>query len=152
MLSRKAISTPTRPHFILFRNTIHAPPQVPLCAINTPFWSHIPVRNHLERSLSYPFIHSVNHLLPKSSFMARMLEPLVVSRVVGDVLDFFTPSVKMSVTYNSNKQVCNGHELFPSAVTTKPRVEVHEGDLRTFFTLVWAHNFPLFMKHWPQNN
>nr|QKD77168.1 TFL3 [Saccharum hybrid cultivar SP80-3280] len=42
----------------------------------------------------------------------------------------------MVVTYNSNKQVFNGHEFFPSAVAAKPRVEVQGGDLRSFFTLV----------------
>nr|ATT59255.1 TERMINAL FLOWER1 [Magnolia compressa] len=68
--------------------------------------------------------------------MARMLEPLIVGRVIGDVLDSFNPSVKMSVTYNSNKQVCNGHELYPSSVVSKPRVEVQGGDMRSFFTLV----------------
>ncbi|KAK3041513.1 hypothetical protein RJ639_000132, partial [Escallonia herrerae] len=70
------------------------------------------------------------------SSMARMSDPLVVGRVVGDVVDYFPPSVKMSVTYNSNKQVYNGHELFPSSVTSKPRVEVHGGDMRSFFTLI----------------
>nr|QAB04919.1 TFL1a [Platanus x hispanica]UCU84652.1 TFL1a [Platanus x hispanica] len=67
--------------------------------------------------------------------MARMLEPLIVGRVIGDVLDSFSPTVKMTVTYN-NKQVCNGHELFPSSVNTKPRVEVNGSDMRSFFTLV----------------
>ncbi|KAL5545872.1 hypothetical protein UlMin_005559 [Ulmus minor] len=67
--------------------------------------------------------------------MARMSEPLIVGRVIGDVLDSFTTTIKMSVSYN-NKQVCNGHELFPSVVTIKPRVEVQGGDLRSFFTLV----------------
>ncbi|KAI6669827.1 hypothetical protein NL676_004712 [Syzygium grande] len=62
--------------------------------------------------------------------------PLVVGRVIGDVTDFFSASVEMTVTYNSNKQVFNGHELFPSWVTTKPKVEVHGGDMRSFFTLV----------------
>ncbi|KAK9280110.1 hypothetical protein L1049_013797 [Liquidambar formosana] len=68
--------------------------------------------------------------------MARMSDPLVVGRVIGDVVDNFSPTVKMTVTYNSNKQVYNGHELFPSSVTIKPRVEVHGGDMRSFFTLV----------------
>ncbi|KAJ6897275.1 CEN-like protein 2 [Populus alba x Populus x berolinensis] len=68
--------------------------------------------------------------------MARLSDPLVVGRVIGDVIDYFTPNVKMTVTYNSNKQVYNGHELFPSAVTQKPKVEVHGGDMRSFFTLV----------------
>ncbi|KAJ6365588.1 hypothetical protein OIU76_030380 [Salix suchowensis] len=69
--------------------------------------------------------------------MAKMSEPLVVGRVIGDVIDHFTANVKMTVTYHSNrKQVFNGHELFPSAVTLKPKVEVHGGDMRSFFTLV----------------
>ncbi|GMP99021.1 hypothetical protein ACSBR2_020782 [Camellia fascicularis] len=67
--------------------------------------------------------------------MARNSDPLVVGRVIGDVVDTFCPSVKMSVTYN-NRQVFNGHELFPSSVTTKPRVEVEGGDMRSFFTLI----------------
>jgi hypothetical protein len=75
--------------------------------------------------------------------MARTSEPLIVGRVIGDVLDSFTPTMKMSVTYN-NKQVCNGHELYPSSVTTKPRVEIQGGDMRSFFTLVyyWNSHFP----------
>ncbi|KAL2541030.1 Protein CENTRORADIALIS-like [Abeliophyllum distichum] len=68
--------------------------------------------------------------------MERMLDPLVIGRVIGDVIDYFPPSVKMSVTYNSNKHVYNGHELFPSIVTFKPRVEVNGGDMRSFFTLI----------------
>ena len=71
--------------------------------------------------------------------MARALEPLIVGRVIGEVLDSFEPSVKMTVTYSSNKLVCNGHEFFPSAVAPKPRVEVQGGDMRSFFTLVYAH-------------
>lgn len=62
--------------------------------------------------------------------------PLVIGRVIGDVVDNFSATIKMSVTYNSNKHVYNGHELFPSTVTSKPRVEVHGGDMRSFFTLV----------------
>ncbi|KAK9127760.1 hypothetical protein Syun_016557 [Stephania yunnanensis] len=68
--------------------------------------------------------------------MARTFEPLIVGRVIGDVLDSFTPNIKMCVTYNGNKQVCNGHEFYPSSVTGKPRVEVQGGDMRSFFTLV----------------
>ncbi|KAF5751611.1 Centroradialis [Tripterygium wilfordii] len=70
--------------------------------------------------------------------MAKMSaeSSLVIGRVIGDVVDSFTPSVKMGVTYTSNKQVFNGHEFFPSAVTQKPKLEVHGGDMRSFFTLV----------------
>ncbi|XP_060168834.1 CEN-like protein 2 [Lycium barbarum] len=68
--------------------------------------------------------------------MARTTDPLVIGGVVGDVVDNFSPTVKMSVIYSSNKHVYNGHELFPSSVTSKPRVEVPEGDMRSFFTLI----------------
>nr|AOP17765.1 TFL1 [Allium cepa] len=68
--------------------------------------------------------------------MARATETLVVGRVIGEVLENFNPSVKIVVTYNSNKLVCSGHEFFPSIVAPKPRVEVQGGDLRSFFTLV----------------
>ena len=68
--------------------------------------------------------------------MSRSVESLVVGRVIGEVLDFFSPCVNMVVTYNSNKLVFNGHEIYPSAVVSKPRVEVQGGDLRSFFTLV----------------
>ncbi|XWS43427.1 hypothetical protein CRYUN_Cryun16bG0102700 [Craigia yunnanensis] len=67
--------------------------------------------------------------------MSRTAEPLIVGRVIGDVLDSFIPSINMSVTFN-NKQVFNGHEFYPSTVATKPRVEIQGGDMRTFFTLV----------------
>ncbi|KAI4300460.1 hypothetical protein L6164_033837 [Bauhinia variegata] len=68
--------------------------------------------------------------------MARLsAEPLIVGRVIGDVLDSFSTSIKMTVSYG-NKQVFNGHELFPSTVTAKPRVEIEGGDMRSFFTLV----------------
>lgn len=70
--------------------------------------------------------------------MSRLLEPLIVGRVIGEVLDSFEPSMKMVVTYNSNKLVFNGHEFYPSAVASKPRVEVQGGDMRSFFTLVRA--------------
>lgn len=63
-------------------------------------------------------------------------DPLVISRVVGDVVDGISHSVKMAVTYNMKQQVYNGHELFPSVVTLKPKVEVPGGDMRSFFTLV----------------
>ncbi|CAN1277305.1 Protein SELF-PRUNING [Linum perenne] len=59
-----------------------------------------------------------------------------MGRVIGDVIDRFVPSTKMTVVYANNKVVSNGHEFFPSAVSSRPRVEVNGGDLRTFFTLV----------------
>lgn len=63
-------------------------------------------------------------------------DPLVVGRVVGDVLDSFTTSMKLTVSFN-NKQVFNGHEFFPSTINTKPKVDIGGGDMRSFFTLVY---------------
>ncbi|KAL7183842.1 hypothetical protein ACSBR2_026091 [Camellia fascicularis] len=68
--------------------------------------------------------------------MSRLTEPLTVGRVVGEVVDSFNPCVKMSVIYNSNKQVSNGHELMPSVITTRPHVEIGGEDMRTAFTLI----------------
>lgn len=79
--------------------------------------------------------------------MARIIEPLIVGGVIGDVLDPFLPAIKMSVSYNS-RQVHNGHELFPSTLVSKPKVEIQGADLRSFFTLVLAFSslqaFPFF--------
>ena len=61
---------------------------------------------------------------------------MTLGRVVGEVVDTFTPSVRMSVTYNSNKQVFNGSELMPSIVSSKPRVEIGGEDMRAAYTLV----------------
>ncbi|WOL00098.1 CEN-like protein 1 [Canna indica] len=68
--------------------------------------------------------------------MTRVLEPLTVGRVIGDVLDSFNPCVKLEVVYCVNKQVYNGHEFMPSAVCAKPRVEIGGDDMRNFYTLV----------------
>lgn len=68
--------------------------------------------------------------------MSREIEPLIVGRVIGDVIEMFNPSVTMRVTYNSNTVVSNGHELAPSLLLSRPRVEIGGHDLRSFFTLV----------------
>lgn len=71
-----------------------------------------------------------------SPAMSRLISPLTAGGVIGDVLDMFTPSIKMIVVYNSNVQVNNGFELMPSTITAPPRVEVIGGDMRTFYTLI----------------
>ncbi|KAF5189526.1 Terminal flower [Thalictrum thalictroides] len=68
--------------------------------------------------------------------MERILQPLIIGRVIGDVIDSYSPTVNMSVTYNSNTQVYNGHELYPSSITTKPKVLIPSADMRSFFTLI----------------
>jgi len=62
-------------------------------------------------------------------------DPLILGRVIGDVIDYFTPTTKMTVTYN-NKEIFNGYEPFPSSVTTKPRIEIGGADMRSLYTLV----------------
>ena len=64
------------------------------------------------------------------------MEPLAIVGVVGEVVDMFTPTVKMIVTYNSNKQVVNGYEFMPSVIASRPRVEIGGEDMRDVYTLV----------------
>lgn len=56
------------------------------------------------------------------------VEPLVLAHVVWDVLDPFTPTIPLRITYN-NRLLLAGAELKPSAVVNKPRVEVGGTDL-----------------------
>ncbi|KAE8694252.1 putative Leucine-rich repeat transmembrane protein kinase [Hibiscus syriacus] len=68
--------------------------------------------------------------------MSRVPDPLTVGRVIGEVVDNFTPSVQMDVTYNTNKQLANGHELMPPVIAARPRVNIGGDDLRAAFTLI----------------
>ncbi|XVF50791.1 hypothetical protein PTKIN_Ptkin04bG0131600 [Pterospermum kingtungense] len=63
-------------------------------------------------------------------------EPLSIGRVIGEVVDNFCPTVKMTVTYNSNKQVANGYELMPAVIAARPRVEIGGDDMRAAYTLI----------------
>ena len=63
-------------------------------------------------------------------------DPLLVGRVIDDVLDPFTKSVSLQVSYNGNRAINNGCELKPSQVLNQPRVDIGGDDLRTFYTLV----------------
>nr|AVO20567.1 flowering locus T [Ambrosia artemisiifolia] len=67
--------------------------------------------------------------------MSRGRDPLVVGRVIGDVLESFTKSMNLTVSYN-DREVSNGCELKPSQVVNQPRVEIGGDDLRAFHTLV----------------
>uniref|UniRef100_A0A803MRI8 Uncharacterized protein n=1 Tax=Chenopodium quinoa TaxID=63459 RepID=A0A803MRI8_CHEQI len=62
-------------------------------------------------------------------------DPLVVGRVIGDILDPFNRTVTLRVSFN-NRDVNNGCELRPSQVVNQQRVEIGGDDLRTFYTLV----------------
>nr|GEV27143.1 FT like protein [Tanacetum cinerariifolium] len=63
------------------------------------------------------------------------LDPLVVARVIGDVLDSFTKSINLSVSYD-DREVSNGCELKPSQIMNQPRVDIGGDDLRALHTLV----------------
>ncbi|EPS69817.1 hypothetical protein M569_04946, partial [Genlisea aurea] len=67
--------------------------------------------------------------------MTRDRDPLVVGRVIGDVLEPFIRSVSLRVNYGG-RDVTNGCEFKPSQVVSHPRVDVGGDDLRAFFTLV----------------
>ncbi|GMH05385.1 hypothetical protein Nepgr_007225 [Nepenthes gracilis] len=56
--------------------------------------------------------------------MARRIDPLVVGKVVDDVIDMFVPTDEFTVSYGS-KQVYNGCDIKPSATTERPHVQIH---------------------------
>ncbi|CAH8387845.1 unnamed protein product [Eruca vesicaria subsp. sativa] len=62
-------------------------------------------------------------------------DPLVVGGVIGDVLDRFTRTIDLRVTYGQ-REVTNGFDIRPSQILNKPRVEIGGDDLRNFYTLV----------------
>ncbi|KAL2329466.1 hypothetical protein Fmac_017047 [Flemingia macrophylla] len=68
--------------------------------------------------------------------MPTSTNPLIVGRIIGDVLEPFTSFVSMTVIYNNNKDVVNGVELKPSQIIKHPRVEVDGHDFRTLYSLV----------------
>nr|QLM02234.1 mother of FT and TFL1 [Aristolochia ringens] len=68
--------------------------------------------------------------------MARSVEPLAVGKVIGDVLDMFTPTVEIAVCYGS-RQVANGCEIKPSATVDRPRLQIHDARLSNhLYTLI----------------
>lgn len=62
-------------------------------------------------------------------------DPLVVGRVVGDVLDPFMRLISLRVTYGQ-REVTNGLNLRAPQVLNRPTVEIGGEDLRNFYTLV----------------
>lgn len=55
--------------------------------------------------------------------MARSIDPLVVGRVIGDVLDMFVPIAELVVQYGA-KQVANGCDIKPSITFESPLVKI----------------------------
>ncbi|CAA7397509.1 unnamed protein product [Spirodela intermedia] len=67
--------------------------------------------------------------------MAPDRDPLVVSHVIGDVVDAFTRSAALRVAF-AGREVTNGCEFKPSAVVNPPRVDIGGDSMRSLFTLV----------------
>ncbi|XP_021736432.1 protein MOTHER of FT and TFL1 [Chenopodium quinoa] len=66
--------------------------------------------------------------------MAASVDPLVVGRVIGDVVDMFVPSVSMSVYFGA-KHVTNGCTIKPSIAVDPPRLLIG-GHSDVLYTLV----------------
>nr|ABM26903.1 FT-like protein [Hordeum vulgare subsp. vulgare] len=64
-----------------------------------------------------------------------VVDPLVAAHVIHDVLDPFTSTVPLTIGYN-NRQVRPGAALKPSAVVSKPRVDIGGNDMRVLYTLM----------------
>ena len=65
--------------------------------------------------------------------MARSTDPLIVGRVIGDVIDMFVSSMEVyygskQVTngceINGSKKVTNGYKIKPSAIVECPNVQI----------------------------
>nr|AZL87181.1 mother of FT and TFL1-like 1 [Petunia x hybrida] len=70
---------------------------------------------------------------------SRSVDPLVVGKVIGDVLDMFVPVVEFTVEYYGSKQISNGVEINPAAAAQKPRVHIQGSrDSSNLYTLVMA--------------
>ncbi|XP_051129022.1 protein HEADING DATE 3A-like [Andrographis paniculata] len=68
--------------------------------------------------------------------MARERNPLVVSGVVGDILDPFAAVTDLRLFTDGGRMVFSGASFRPSQVAAAPRVEIGGEDFRTFYTLV----------------
>ncbi|PKA55137.1 Protein mother of FT and TF 1 [Apostasia shenzhenica] len=66
--------------------------------------------------------------------MATYVDPLVVGRVIGDVVDFFMPTVAMSVNFNS-KNISNSCRIKPAMAINQPIIHI-TGRSSQLFTLV----------------
>jgi protein FLOWERING LOCUS T len=70
-----------------------------------------------------------------STMSTSSRDSLVLGRVIGDVIDHFSPAVALQISYNG-RRLLNGADFRPSAVAARPRVDVGGTDLRQSYTLV----------------
>ncbi|KAL2329469.1 hypothetical protein Fmac_017050 [Flemingia macrophylla] len=66
-------------------------------------------------------------------------DPLVVGRIIGDVLEPFTSYVTLRVVYNNHLDVFNSCEFKPSQIINKPRVDIGGDNLRNLYTLIMVN-------------
>jgi len=66
--------------------------------------------------------------------MAASVDPLVVGRVIGDVVDMFIPSVNMSLYYGT-RHVTSGCDIKPSVAVNPPKLTL-TGNKEKLYTLV----------------
>ncbi|THU62990.1 hypothetical protein C4D60_Mb01t10980 [Musa balbisiana] len=102
-------------------------PHAPLPNSKRCFSSH-------KRNLAPPSLTLMCYSLSLSLGMARYVDPLVVGRVIGDVVDLFVPTVSMTVRFGS-KHVSNGCDIKPSMATNPPTVQI-AGQQSDLYTLV----------------
>ncbi|XP_019446160.1 PREDICTED: protein MOTHER of FT and TFL1-like [Lupinus angustifolius] len=83
---------------------------------------------------SLPPCNSIFLLTISFLIMATSVDPLIIGRVIGDVVDMFVPSVNMSV-YFGTKHVTNGCHIKPSMAVDPPRITL-TGNIDNLYTLV----------------
>ncbi|KAK4750814.1 hypothetical protein SAY87_004296 [Trapa incisa] len=66
--------------------------------------------------------------------MASWVDPLVVGRVIGDVVDMFVPMAGMTINYGM-KHINNGCQIKPSMAADAPKVTI-SGNSDELYTLV----------------
>lgn len=69
--------------------------------------------------------------------MASNVDPLVVGRVIGEVVDLFVPTTKLDVNFGT-KHINNGCDIKPSMAADPPSVHIG-GRPCHLFTLVCIH-------------
>ncbi|KAL7130164.1 hypothetical protein ABFS83_13G115100 [Erythranthe nasuta] len=63
------------------------------------------------------------------------LDPLVVGKVIGDVLDMFVPAAELAVHYGG-EEIGNGSEMKPSSAAQRPKVQIKGAISPNYYTLV----------------
>ncbi|KAL7088820.1 hypothetical protein ACP275_13G151500 [Erythranthe tilingii] len=64
------------------------------------------------------------------------LDPLVVGKVIGDVLDMFVPVAELAVHYGGGEEIGNGSKVKPSSAAQRPKVQIKGAISPNYYTLV----------------